>query len=76
MYEKFFKELAIKTIKTFFQSLAGAMTTAVLIQDVDWKYALGASLLAAVYCLAFNIGGSLPESDTEEKENDTKDVKE
>ena len=33
---------------------------------MDWKYALSASLLAAIYCLAFNIGTNLPE---EEKEN-------
>ena len=66
MYEKFFKNLAIKTIKTFFQSFAGCLTAGTLISDMDWKYALSASLLAAIYCLAFNIGTNLPE---EEKEN-------
>ena len=66
MYEKFFKNLAIKTIKTFFQSFAGCLTAGTLISDMDWKYALSAALLAAIYCLAFNIGTNLPE---EEKEN-------
>lgn len=75
MYEKFFKDLAIKTIKTFFQSLAGAMTTAVLISDVDWKYALGASCLAAVYCIAFNVGSGLPEANTEDTKSTEEETK-
>ena len=77
MYEKFFKNLAIKTIKTFFQSFAGCLTAGTLISDMDWKYALSASLLAAIYCLAFNIGTNLPEEEDdknegseEKKEND------
>lgn len=79
MYEKFFKNLAIKTIKTFFQSFAGCLTASTLISDLDWTYALSASLLAALYCLAFNIGANLPEEkdgnegqeQEQEKEEDT-----
>lgn len=76
MYEKFFKNLAIKTIKTFFQSFAGCLTAGTLISDMDWKYALSASLLAAIYCLAFNIGTNLPEEEKEnggEEENEKKE---
>lgn len=77
MYEKFFKNLAIKTIKTFFQSFAGCLTAGTLISDMDWKYALSASLLAAIYCLAFNIGTNLPEEETaNEEENENKNEKE
>ena len=74
MYEKFFKNLAIKTIKTFFQSFAGCLTAGTLISDMDWKYALSASLLAAIYCLAFNIGTNLPEEE-EDRENEGNEEK-
>lgn len=76
MYEKFFKNLAIKTIKTFFQSFAGCLTAGTLISDMDWKYALSASLLAAIYCLAFNIGTNLPEEEKENGENEGNEEKE
>ena len=75
-YNEFFKDLAIRAIKTFFQSLAGTMTTALIVSEVDWKYALSASLLATLYCIAFNIGTNLPEdndtelTDTNGKKND------
>lgn len=75
MYEKFFKNLAIKTIKTFFQSFAGCLTAGTLISDMDWKYALSASLLAAIYCLAFNIGTNLPEEEKENGENEGNEEK-
>lgn len=75
MYEKFFKNLAIKTIKTFFQSFAGCLTAGTLISDMDWKYALSASLLAAIYCLAFNIGTNLPEEEKEDGENEGNEEK-
>lgn len=75
MYEKFFKNLAIKTIKTFFQSFAGCLTAGTLISDMDWKYALSASLLAAIYCLAFNIGTNLPEDEKENGENEGNEEK-
>ena len=76
MYEKFFKNLAIKTIKTFFQSFAGCLTAGTLISDMDWKYALSASLLAAIYCLAFNIGTNLPEEEKEEQAENEKNEEE
>lgn len=76
MYEKFFKNLAIKTIKTFFQSFAGCLTAGTLISDMDWKYALSASLLAAIYCLAFNIGTNLPEEEKEEPAENEKNEEE
>ncbi len=75
MYEKFFKNLVIKTIKTFFQSFAGCLTAGTLISDMDWKYALSASLLAAIYCLAFNIGTNLPEEEKENGENEGNEEK-
>ena len=75
MYEKFFKNLAIKTIKTFFQSFAGCLTAGTLISDMDWKYAFSASLLAAIYCLAFNIGTNLPEEEKEDGENEGNEEK-
>ena len=75
MYEKFFKNLAIKTIKTFFQSFAGCLTAGTLISDMDWKYALSASLLAAIYCLAFNIGTNLPEEEKEDGKNEGNEEK-
>lgn len=76
MYEKFFKNLAIKTIKTFFQSFAGCLTAGTLISDMDWKYALSASLLAAIYCLAFNIGTNLPEEEENDKNEGNEEKKE
>lgn len=76
MYEKFFKNLAIKTIKTFFQSFAGCLTAGTLISDMDWKYALSASLLAAIYCLAFNIGTNLPEEEEDDKNEGNEEKKE
>ena len=43
---------------------------------MDWKYALSASLLAAIYCLAFNIGTNLPEEEKEEQAENEKNEEE
>lgn len=74
-YKVFFKDLAIKTVKTFFQALAGAMTSATLIEEIDWKVALSASLFAALYCVIMNIGANLPSPNTAGKNgNNEEDI--
>ena len=55
-----------RALKTTCQTCAATIGTAALIQAVDWRTVLGASVLAGVLSLLTSLAG-LPEVDGEEK---------
>jgi uroporphyrinogen-III synthase len=58
--KKLWSAIAIRAIKTFAQTAAGVIGSALLISEVDWLVVLSASALAALLSVLMNIGG-LPE---------------
>ena len=64
MKEIFTKEwwiaAGIRAIRTFAQAALASIGAAVVISEVDWKYVLSASALAAIISLLMSLAG-LPE---------------
>lgn len=60
MSKKWFKAAGIRAIKTFFQTFVATIGTSAVIEQVDWKIVLSASLLAAILSLGTSLAG-LPE---------------
>mgnify|MGYP003287143788 FL=1 len=60
MSKKWFKAAGIRAIKTFFQTFVATIGTSAVIEQVDWKIVLSASVLAAILSLGTSLAG-LPE---------------
>lgn len=61
MGKDFWKAAGIRALRTFCQVAAGALTTAVLLKDVDWMAALSSAALATIYSVLTSIATGLPE---------------
>ena len=59
---KWFKAALVRAIKTLAQTAAATIGTAAAIGEVNWGYALSASLLAAILSLLTSVAG-LPEAE-------------
>lgn len=57
---------SIRALKTFCQCAVGIIGPAVAITDVDWKFVLSASALAAIASILTSLGG-LPEVESEDE---------
>ena len=60
MSKKWFKAAGIRAVKTFFQTFVATIGTSAVIEQVDWKIVLSASVLAAILSLGTSLAG-LPE---------------
>lgn len=49
------KDIAIRTIKTMAQSLAGGLASASILADVNWRIALSATAMSGILCILMNI---------------------
>ena len=59
-FKTWFKVALIRALRTFGQTAAATIGTAVLLSQVSWMHVLSASALAALLSLLMSIGG-LPE---------------
>ena len=59
-FKKWIKAAGIRALKTFAQTAAATAGTAAAVSDVDWRFVLGASLLAGILSLCTSAAG-LPE---------------
>lgn len=57
---QWFKAAGIRALKTFAQTMIATIGTTAVIENVDWKVVVSASLLAALLSLLTSIAG-LPE---------------
>ncbi|HEL1066222.1 TPA: hypothetical protein TVE75_001672 [Streptococcus equi subsp. zooepidemicus] len=53
--DKWFKKVAIKTIKTMAQTAVGLIGSSVLITDINWPAMLSAVLLSGLTCVLMNV---------------------
>lgn len=60
-YRSWAHAAGIRAVKTFGQTLGGALTATYLIQDVDWTVVLGAAAIATALSLCMSLAG-LPEA--------------
>ena len=62
--KKWLKAAGIRAIRTFAQSMIAALGCSLTIYEVDWKYVVGVSVLAAVLSILTSLAG-LPECEEE-----------
>jgi len=60
--KKWFKNTAIKAVKTMAETAAGLLTVGAVMSDVNWVVVGSASLLAGIYTVLLNVA-SIPESE-------------
>ena len=58
--KRWIRAASIRAVKTVAQSATASISTAAVINEVDWKYAISASLLAGILSILTSIKG-LPE---------------
>lgn len=70
MSMKWWKAAGIRAIRTFFQTFVASIGSTALIESVNWKVIISASLLAAILSMATSLAG-LPEveEDPQEEKN-------
>lgn len=69
MKKEWLKAAGIRAIKTVSQTAIATIGTTALMDQVDWKMVLSASLLAGVLSLLTSVAG-LPEVETTEEKDD------
>lgn len=55
MTKKWFKKVAIKTIKTMAQTAVGVIGSSALITDVNWQVVASTVALSGVMCIFMNV---------------------
>ena len=60
MSKKWFKAAGVRCIKTIAQTMIATIGTTAVLESVDWKVVLSASLLAGILSLLTSVAG-LPE---------------
>ena len=60
-----FKATAVRTVKTFAQTLGGFVVVGAAMSDIQWKFALSVSAAAAIACVCTSVAG-LPEVQNKE----------
>lgn len=65
--KKWIQAAGIRAAKTFFQSMAGTLTGATLLTDVDWKVVLSSAAFSAIYSIVTSLAVGLPELKLEEE---------
>lgn len=73
-WKNFLKNVGIRSVKTFFQTLVVTLPTTFAINEVDWKYALAVSAGAAVMSIITSFATGLPEVQPVLEEGDYNEV--
>lgn len=68
MNRKFWRAAGIRAIKTICQTAVATIGTTALIEGVDWRVCVSASLLAGLVSLLTSISTGLPEVDDARKD--------
>ena len=62
MFKKeFLIAAAERAARTFFQAMGGFLTAGAILQNIDWKVALGTAGAAALYSFCMSCATGLPE---------------
>lgn len=66
MSNKWFRAASIRAIKTVAQTVLASIGAATVINEVDWKYVLSASVMSGILSMLTSVRG-LPEVKEDEK---------
>ncbi|ASB97413.1 holin [Streptococcus equi] len=53
--DKWFKKVAIKTIKTMAQTAVGVIGSSALITDVNWQVVASTVIMSGIVCVLMNV---------------------
>lgn len=67
---EFWKAAGTRALRTFAQTMAASIGTAMVLSDVNWTMALSASALAAILSLIMSVATGLPEAPKEAADAD------
>ena len=67
---EFWKAAGTRALRTFAQTMAASIGTAMVLSDVNWTMALSASALAAILSLVMSVATGLPEAPKEAADAD------
>lgn len=59
----FIKAVAIRSVKTFCQTMAAGITMGAALSEIDWKYIASVAAVAAIYSVLTSVATGLPEVD-------------
>lgn len=62
MTKKFIKAALIRAVRTVAQAAVATIGTAVVLEDVDWRVCVSASLLSGLISLLTSVATGLPEA--------------
>ena len=68
--KNFWKAAVIRAIRTIAQTAAATIGTAAVLEAVDWRMVVSASVLAGILSILTSIATGLPEVEKEEKSDD------
>lgn len=60
--KNYLKAVLMRALRTFFQVLAGALTSAVLLTDVNWFVVLSSAAMSAIFSIVTSFAFTLPEA--------------
>ena len=63
--KEFWKAAGTRALRTFAQTMAASIGTAMVLSDVNWTMTLSASALAALLSLVMSVATGLPEAPKE-----------
>ena len=66
----FWKAATIRAIRTVAQTAVATIGTAAVLEAVDWRMVVSASILAGILSILTSIATGLPEVEKEEKQDD------
>ena len=68
--KNFWKAAIIRAIRTIAQTAVATIGTAAVLEAVDWRMVVSASVLAGILSILTSIATGLPEVEKEEKSDD------
>ena len=68
--KNFWKAAVIRAIRTIAQTAAATIGTAAVLEAVDWRMVVSASVLAGILSILTSIATGLPEVEKEDKSDD------
>lgn len=66
----FWKAAVIRAIRTIAQTAVATIGTAAVLEAVDWRMVISASILAGILSILTSVATGLPEVEKEEKQDD------
>ena len=71
---EFWKAALIRAIRTVAQTAVASIGTAAVLESVDWRFVVSASILSGILSILTSVGTGLPEVPEEPEEEEILDI--